>query len=180
MSGVRVEVPSASVSSDMAVMAQVADLVNRSYATSEKGLWLDGAVRTTPEDVAVMTREGQVAVARIDGRIVGCIRVEGFAERVAAFGMLAADLGHRGAGIGRELVRFAEDRSRGDGFATMQLELLMPREWSHPSKEFLDAWYTRMGYRAFRTCTVEESYPTLVPWLATPCQFVTYRKSLGE
>src|SRR5256885_7878082 len=97
---------------DMTVMARLAELVNRSYAASEKGMWLDGAARTTPEDVAERAREGKVAVARIDGRIVGCIRVEGLDERAAEFGMLAADLDHRGAGIGRELVRFAEDRSR--------------------------------------------------------------------
>jgi GNAT superfamily N-acetyltransferase len=165
---------------DLDVMAQLAELVNRSYAASEKGMWLDGAARTTPEDVAEMARGRKVAVARLGGRIVGCIRIEGVDERAAEFGMLAADLDHRGVGIGRELVLFAEGRSRDAGFATMRLELLVPREWAHPSKEFLAAWYTRMGYRSFRRRTVEESYPELAPWLATPCDFVTYRKNLGE
>jgi GNAT superfamily N-acetyltransferase len=161
-------------------MAVLAELINRSYAASEKGMWLDGAARTTAEDVAELTRAGKVAVARLGGRTVGCIRLEGVDERDAEFGMLAADLDHRGIGIGRELVRFAEDRSRNAGFVTMRLELLVPREWAHPSKEFLAAWYTRMGYRGFRRRTVEESYPELAPWLATPCDFVTYKKDLGE
>jgi hypothetical protein len=30
----------------------------------------------------------------------------------------------------------------------MQLEVLVPRQWSHRSKEFLKAWYTRIGYRS--------------------------------
>jgi GNAT superfamily N-acetyltransferase len=165
---------------DMAVLARLAELVNRSYAASEKGMWLDGAARTTREDVAELARAGKVAVARLDGRIVGCVRVEGVDERAAEFGMLAADPDHRGAGIGRELVRFAEDRSRDSGFAAMRLELLMPREWAHPSKEFLAAWYTRMGYRGIRRRTVEESHPELARWLATPCDFVTYEKCLEE
>lgn len=165
---------------DGAVMAWVAGLVNRAYAASEKGMWRDGAARTTAEGVAELARERKVAVAWLNGRIVGCIRVEGLDERAAEFGMLAADLEHRGVGIGRELVRFAERSSREAGFATMRLELLTPREWAHPSKEFLAAWYTRMGYRSFRRRTVEESYPELAPWLATPCHFVGYRKDLTE
>ena len=60
----------------------------------------------------------------------------------------------------------------------MQLELLVPRGWSHPSKVFLDQWYTRMGYRVTRTGAIEEAYPELAPLLATPCDFLIYRKPL--
>jgi hypothetical protein len=60
----------------------------------------------------------------------------------------------------------------------MQLELLVPRGRSHPTKEFLHAWYTRIGYRPVRTASIEESHPQLVPLLATPCDFVVYRKPL--
>lgn len=60
----------------------------------------------------------------------------------------------------------------------MQLEVLVPRQWSHPSKEFLTAWYARIGYRPVRTGPLEESYPELAPLLATPCDFVIYHKSL--
>jgi GNAT superfamily N-acetyltransferase len=173
----RVRLLPSDAAADIDVMTQIADLVNRSYAAAEKGLWRSGA-RTTADGVAELTRAGQVAVARLGGRIVGCVRIEWLDEGAAEFGMLAADLAHRGAGIGRELVRFAERRSRDGGFATMQLELLVPRDWSHPAKEFLAAWYTRMGYRVCRTRTVQESYPELAPRLATPCDFVTYRKAL--
>jgi ribosomal protein S18 acetylase RimI-like enzyme len=92
--------------------------------------------------------------------------------------MLVADPDHRGEGIGRELVRFAEELSRRRGLDTMQLELLVPRDWTHPNKEFLDAWYTRIGYRPVRTGRFEQSYPQLEPLLATPCDFVIYRKPL--
>ena len=46
------------------------------------------------------------------------------------------------------------------------------------SKEFLKAWYTRVGYRPVRTGQFEESYPELAPLLATPCDFVIYHKDL--
>ena len=51
------------------------------------------------------------------------------------------------------------------------------RQWSHPSKEFLKAWYTRIVYLPVRTGPFEESYPELAPLLATPCDFVIYHNS---
>jgi hypothetical protein len=74
--------------------------------------------------------------------------------------------------------RFAEQKSREDGLTTMQLELLVPRNWSHPSKEFLAAWYARIGYRIQRRGTIDESYPTLAPLLATACDFTIFHKPL--
>ncbi|MBC6456694.1 GNAT family N-acetyltransferase [Actinomadura sp. HBU206391] len=164
---------------DVTIMERVTDLINQVYAVAEDGLWIDGAARTTVDEVADLTRAGQIAVARLNGRIVGCVRVQRLDGGKGEFGMLAADSGHRGAGIGRELVRFAERQSRRDGLSTMQLEVLVPRNWSHPSKEFLAGWYTRIGYRIMRTGTIEETYPALAPLLATPCDFVIYEKSLA-
>jgi Acetyltransferase (GNAT) family len=92
--------------------------------------------------------------------------------------MLVADPAHRRRGVGRELIGFAERWSQAQGLATMQLELLVPRHWRHPAKEFLKAWYTRIGYRPIRTGLIEESYPELAPHLATPCDFVIYHKHL--
>jgi hypothetical protein len=53
---------------------------------------------------------------------------------VGELGLLAAHPERRGDGLGRELVRFAEELSLQRGLATMQLELLVPRGWSHPTK----------------------------------------------
>ena len=115
----------------------------------------------------------------VDGRIVGCVRVQRLDAGTGEFGMLTADPAHRGIGIGGELIEFAERACRDAGLATMQLELLVPREWSHPTKVFLAAWYERLGYRVARTGTIDEAYPDLAPLLATPCDFVIYRKDLG-
>ena len=93
--------------------------------------------------------------------------------------MLVADPERRGEGIGRDLIRFAEERCRRRGASSMQLELLVPRDWTHPTKQFLDAWYTRIGYRPARTGRIDDDYPHLAPLLATPCDFVVYHKALG-
>lgn len=167
-----------SASDDLALMQRVTDLTNDVYAVAEAGLWSDNATRTTVNEVAELTRGGEIAVARLDGLVVGCIRVQRLDEHTGEFGMLAADPAHRGIGVGRELVNFAERRCREDGLDTMQLELLVPRDWTHQSKEFLAAWYTRSGYRVARTGSIDEAYPALAPLLSTPCDFVIYRKGL--
>jgi hypothetical protein len=64
--------------------------------------------------------------------------------------------------------------------ATMQLELLVPKEWAHPEKERLRAWYIRLGYRVARSAAFEEVAAHLAPQLATPCEFLVFRKRLAE
>ena len=175
-----IELLAADAASDDALVGEVTDLVNRVYASAEQGLWADGATRTNPAEVAGMIAAGEVAVARIDGQIVGAVRVQQLDEAVGEFGMLVADPARRNEGIGRELVGFAEKLSRERGLDVMQLELLVPRGWTHPTKEFLHAWYTRMGYGPVRSGSIDESYPQLAPLLATPTNFVIYHKDLRD
>jgi len=159
-------------------VSTLTDLINEVYAVAEDGLWTSGATRTTADEVAGLTRAGEIAVAVLGERIVGCVRIRQIDGDVSEFGMLAAAPGHRGTGVGRELVRFAEQSSRDADHSTMRLELLVPRPWKHPSKEFLARWYGRIGYRVVRTGPVEEFHPSLSPLLATPCEFVIYHKDI--
>jgi len=169
----------AEAADDVAVVAAVTDLVNEVYRQAEKGLWLDAASRTNAAEVAELIRAEEIVVARLGGVIVGCVRFQQLDDGTSEFGLLAADVGHRGLGIGRKLVRFAERSSLDRGRGRMQLELLVPREWSHPSKAFLAEWYGRSGYRVVRTDTIDGAYPHLAPLLATPCDFLVYLKDLS-
>jgi GNAT superfamily N-acetyltransferase len=167
---------------DPDLVGALVDLVNRVYAVAEHGLWMDGADRTTAADMAGLIATGEIAVARVaegDGRIVGCVRIHALDDQTGELGILVADPDHRGQGIGRDLIRFAEDHCRRQGRTVMQLELLMPRGWTHPTKAFLDAWYTSLGYRPVRSGSMAEAYPQLAPMLATSCDLVAYRKALA-
>jgi GNAT superfamily N-acetyltransferase len=163
---------------DLRLVREITDLVNEVYVTAEAGLWVDGAARTTTAEIQQMIAANEIALARVDGRVVGAIRIQQLDDSVGEFGMLVAHPAHRGEGVGRELVGFAEELSGRRGLATMQLEVLLPRGWSHPTKEFLKAWYTRLGYRPVRAGSMDESYPQLAPLLATPCDFAVYHKPL--
>jgi GNAT superfamily N-acetyltransferase len=159
-----IELLPATKATDQRLVDEITKLTNQVYATAEEGMWVDGATRTTPGEVGEMIAAGQIAVARTDGQVVGSIRVQRLDDGVGEFAMLVAHPARRGEGVGRELVSFAEELSRQRGLATMQLELLVPRGWSHPTKEFLHAWYTRIGYRPVRTGSMEDSYPQLAPY----------------
>jgi GNAT superfamily N-acetyltransferase len=163
---------------DAVIVTAVADLINGVYMIAEAGLWVDGARRTNADEIAELIRQQELATARIGGDLAGAIRVHALDGGTAEFGMLAADPARRGIGVGRALVAFAEAWAVDRGFAHMQLELLVPTSWQHPSKQFLHEWYSRIGYREVRRGPLDELYPELEPLLATPCVLVVSQKSL--
>lgn len=165
---------------DTGLATEIAGLVNRVYAEAEAGLWVDGASRTTEAEVAGLIDAGEIAVAQTEDRVVGSVRIQQLDDGLGEFGMLVAAPDQRGTGLGRELVHFAEQWARSHGLAAMQLELLVPRTWKHPVKEFLRGWYTRIGYQVVRTGDLNADFPHLVPHLACPCDFLIFRKDLSQ
>ncbi len=159
---------------------ELADLVNRVYATAESGLWRDGATRTTASELAGLIRAGEIAVARRGGQIVGSVRIHDVAPDTSEFGILVSAPEQRGLGIGTDLLAFVERLGRERGLRAIQLELLVPTGWSHPSKEFLRGWYGRSGYRLVRTAALGDAHPHLAPLLATDCVVEVYEKPLAS
>jgi GNAT superfamily N-acetyltransferase len=173
----RLEAPAAD---DAELVERLTELVNRVYETAESGMWRNGATRTTCSEMEALIRARQVAVATRDGQLVGSIWIhDDVTDDVGEFGMLVCAPEQRGVGIGRALLDFVEDTARERGLRAMQLELLVPRGWRHPSKEFLEAWYGRRGYRLIRTGRLDDAYPQLAPLLATPCDLEIHSKPLA-
>ncbi|WP_157251463.1 GNAT family N-acetyltransferase [Nonomuraea typhae] len=156
----------------------VAELVNRVYREAERGLWQDDIPRTTPAELTDLVAAGEIAAARDAGEIVGVVRVQRLRDGVGEFAMLACDPAYRGKGVGSALVAFAEEHSARNGCHTMQLELLTPTGWTHPGKEFLRTWYSRIGYTPVRVAAFSDDYPELAPHIATPCEYTIYHKKL--
>jgi GNAT superfamily N-acetyltransferase len=152
--------------------------INDVYESAERGLWRNGATRTTAPELAELIVAGQIAVATRDVQIAGSIRIHDVSDDTSEFGMLVAAPDQRGTGIGRALLDFAEQHSRERGRRAIQLELLLPRTWRHPSKEFLKSWYHRRGYRLIRSGSIDDAHPQLAPLLATPCELTVHEKPL--
>lgn len=175
-----VELLEATASSDRRLVDRLTRLVNDVYRDAERGLWRDGADRTSAGEMAGLIAAGQIAVARRDGRLAGSVRVHDVGADAAELGLLVSAPEERGTGVGRALADHVEGHSRERGLRAMRLELLLPREWRHPEKEFLQAWYGRRGYRRIETVEFDTAYPHLAPLLATPCELAIYEKPLHD
>ncbi len=174
----RIDFVPAARAADDGFTAEVAALVNKVYADAESGMWLDGAARTDAGSIAGMVRAGELVAAYDSGRLVGTLRAVRLDAGTGEFGLLVASPEERGRGVGRELVSFAESHFRALGCDGVQLELLVPRDWKHPVKEFLRSWYTRMGYQPVTVGDLADDFPHLVPRLAGPSDFLIFRKGL--
>jgi GNAT superfamily N-acetyltransferase len=150
---------------DEGLIGKVVRLINGAYAVGEAGLWQEGASRIQPREIAAAIRSRGLLGARVEGRLVGCAYVRQLDAGTADLGLISTATDYWGCGIGRELVRSAEElptagagparrggtggglMMRSRGVTTMQLELLVPKGWVHPEKNKLQAWYMRLGYR---------------------------------
>ena len=161
------------------VIKHITKLINDVYLAAESDLWVHSSwQRTTETDMAKLVASSQLVGAYVNGHLVGCARTEKLGKEEEGFGMLAVEDSQRGTSLGRDLVQFVEQESRQKGFKRMQLEILTPKGWHHPSKEFLKAWYGRLGYEKTRVGSIEEASPGFSKLLATPCDLVVYEKAL--
>src|SRR5215475_2753510 len=137
-------------------------------------MWKRKGARTNVAEIERLLRAQALILAEIDGALVGSVNINLMRDGVGEFGMLVGDRKHRGKGIGSALIDSAEKWAREMSCHTMRLELLTPRNWTHPSKEFLKKWYARIGYKPLATESFEILHPELVPELATECDFTVW------
>ena len=156
---------------------RLSDLINEVYDDAESGMWKRKGVRTNLTEVEGLLRAQALILAEIGGALVGSVNVNLMRDGVGEFGMLVADRKYRGKGIGSALIDSAEKWAREMACHTMRLELLTPSNWTHPSKEFLKKWYSRIGYKPQTIESLEILHPELVPELATECDFTVWYKS---
>jgi GNAT superfamily N-acetyltransferase len=165
---------------DEVLVGELVDLVNAAYAVGEAGLWIEGTTRTGRGEIAEAIRSGGVLAAGFEGRLVGCAYLRPLDAHTADLGLISTAPDRWGNGIGRRLVRSAEELMRSRGVTTMQLELLVPKGWVHPEKDRLHGWYARLGYEVVRSAPFEQVAAHLTSELAVPCEFLIFRKPLAH
>ena len=165
---------------DETLAAELVRLINRAYARGEAGLWREPLGRTDETEIAEAIRAGQMLVATVGDRIVGCLRTRALDATTADLGLIGVELGAWGGGIGRALVEAAENLARSRGATTMRLELLVPRTGTHPDKERLREWYTRRGYTVARKVPFEDYVPHAAPFLSAPGDILVFTKPLPQ
>ena len=163
---------------DAGLLASLRDVVNEAYARGEAGLWREGAQRISDDDLRALIAAGELAAAREDGQVVGCVRVTSLEPRTAELGLLAVAGERAGSGVGRALMGFAHDLARERGHTAMRLTLLVPQEGSHPYKVRLDEWYRRQGYRSVARADFAATHPEPAWLLVVACDLVTFERAL--
>ena len=164
---------------DARLLATLHEVVNQAYARGEGGLWREGAERISAEDLRALVAAGELAAAREDGRVVGCVRVTSLDPRTAELGLLAVAGERTGSGVGSALMAFAHDLARERGHTAMRLTLLVPQEGSHPFKVRLDGWYRRQGYRIVGRADFAATHPEAGVFLVVACDLVSFERPLG-
>lgn len=195
---IQVGFPPAAAAESAELVQHLADVVNAVYTKDEAGIWASDKpfARTDFDEIKKYLEKGELALAWTSdtpkptapgsgsgavpepSAVMGCIHLHRPDARVMEAGMLVCDPAFRGAGVGRELMRFAEQHARAQGAAVTQVELLFPEGWEHPFKMRLQDWYARLGYRLVRMGEVKDKYPRLVDSLAGPTRFKVSEKTL--
>jgi GNAT superfamily N-acetyltransferase len=178
---VTVEFLPSAAANEVALVDDLTARVNAAYGAAEEDLWVPGKDRVERDRVAEIVRSGEMAVARIDGGVVGSIRIREVEDGAGYFGLLAVEPGAQGNGIGGALIGFAEDVSRERGADWIELRLLVPREGSNAGRSRLYDWYARLGYEETERGDFAESHPAAVGEWRAPLDVITMRKPLrGE
>ena len=89
------------------------------------------------------TKPNAFLVAKMNGKVVGCISYKQINQDTVEMNRLAVDSNHRGLRIGRKLVEALNATAKNEGFTTMYLET---------SDAQVDAWkmYEKMGFSFLR------------------------------
>ena len=90
-------------------------------------------------ELAKAVAQDRILVMRVDGEFVGWLRFGMFWDSIPFMNMLYILDGHRGNGLGRELVGFWEREMRGGGFGRVMT--------STQSDEQAQFFYRKIGYK---------------------------------
>lgn len=127
-----------------------------------------------------LVAKGQLVVARLRDKIIGCIQCHMVTKDAGEFGMLVVEPSQRGRGLGTRLIRHAEEHCLGKGARSIHLMLLHPKGWEQRTKEILKKWYPSLGYvksQEFED-VFKKDYSELASELETECYFTMYKKEL--
>ena len=147
---------------DSADSSALVDLINEAYLVEATIVSGD---RTDEVEIRDKLSGGRFVVAEKDGRIVGCVYFE-VDPPTSYWGLLAVHLAEQGTGLGRQLMRHAEDEARRAGANEATILVINLRR-------NLRGWYRGLGYSEAGTSPFESPERQI-----QPCHFVVMKKEL--
>jgi predicted N-acetyltransferase YhbS len=141
---------------------RIAALVNRAFLAES---WFKSADRTNAEQVRYLLSKGVFLLLEQEERLLACVYLEPRDDH-AYLGMLSVEQDVQRSGIGRRMMREAEDFARRQGHVAIDLRIVHVREELPP-------YYRKLGYVESGT----EPAPNF-PGVTIPIHFVLMTKSL--
>ena len=151
---------------------ELCTIINGIYHELEAGFWAEGYERIHFGDLKKMITKKELAICSENSELLGCAHIKKLNHQTSLCAMLVAMPHHRGKGVGKKMLRFAEDVALKKGCKTLRMELLSPVEWEHPEKVKLDNWYNRLGYERGNSTPFEAVHPIQAKQLLTLCNYV--------
>ena len=155
------------------------EMINKVYEKSESNIWIDNHNRISKNRLIEIIKSKELLLATNGNDICGCIHLEQVNDDIFKFKMLVANPVYNRRGIGSLLVEFAEQKAMDNNAKIMQLELLVPTEFIHDDKVFLDKWYTRIGYNQVEVHDVDYVHQGISQFLKVGCLAKVYHKKLS-
>ena len=140
----------------------VATLVTLAYRVED--FFIDGD-RTDEADVRRRMQHGVFLVLEEDGALAGAVYVKVHAGS-GYFGMLSVDPARQGEGLGRRLIKAAEEWCRTSGCTEMEIEVVSLRTE-------LPSFYERHGYVLAGTRPFADVHKSRIP-----CEYLVMRKAI--
>jgi len=101
---------------------------------------LDGQRTDTAALTEIVDASQCILLAEDQGKLIGCVQVSDQGRGTAYLGLLSIAPEHQAQGLGRELIRAAEEQAK-RAFGARQMEMTVIRQ-----REELVAYYERRGY----------------------------------
>ena len=138
------------------------DLINEAYVVEAS---IVSGARTDEPEIRDKLSGGRFVVAEKEGRVLGCVYLE-VDPPTSYWGLLAVHPAEQGTGLGRRLMRHAEDEVRRAGAREATILVINLRR-------NLRGWYRGLGYSEAGTRPFEAPERQI-----QPCHFVVMKKKL--
>nr|WP_298793732.1 GNAT family N-acetyltransferase [uncultured Allomuricauda sp.] len=154
------------------------EILTIAYTETEKEIWGENYPRISFDDYNEIINKGEILVAYNEGLVVGGIHYYKLNPNSYGFGLLCADFGKSGMGIGRALINSVEQIVAGESVKLIKIGILRPKSIEVEFKTRISAWYQRLGYKYTHSQDFGEVDPKKSTDLITPSCFDYYVKSL--
>lgn len=136
---------------------KLVDQINLNYTLTEAEFWKEGVLRTQAPEFIQEILNYHVIAYLDQGEIVGSMNFQIRGE-TAKFSMLSVNGAQHGKGIGNALYQFMEDFLIRENVQSIQLELLVPRNYISSNKNWIFEWYQKKGFKKGKTYRTEDLY----------------------